>query len=343
MYLSSKAQTCGFEVSNQALRRVCGPYRVVCERWWEFRGSIRTQQVGSLELADISFSACTVVRDHRDEHYRGDQYFLVFQADGTARMRQRGSEATLRPGDCTLIDSRYPSVFETPNGFRQYSFHLPAQQFNERFGKRSLPLARTIPGDRGAGRLLSDVLASFVRNAPTLQGVDLTGMTLQLLSTALGLDEAPKADSSSERYAISPEEVAHYIDANIQYQELTPQHIADHFGISVRQLYRIVGVAGCTPAALIWKRRLEHAHTLLARSSSRTPIIEIALNCGFKDGAHFSRAYRKTFGHSPKVSRSAGLAIVSTGTGVNSGARRTKRVQTNAYAPISPNMIPNGI
>jgi AraC-like DNA-binding protein len=298
----------GFEASNEALRHICGAYRAVCDRWWEFRGSIRTRRVGSLDLADVNLSACTVIRDHRDEHYRGDQYFLVFQAEGTARMRQRGAEATLRPGDCTLIDSRFPSVFETPNGFRQYSFHLPAAQFNERFGRRSVPLARTIHGDRGAGRVLSELLASFVRNASTLQSVDLTAMTLHLLATALGVTEDAPIVGGIERYTVSPDEVSHYIDANIQHQELTPQHIADHFGISVRQLYRIVAIAGCTPAALIWRRRLEHARALLARSGSRTPIIEIALSCGFKDGAHFSRSYRKTFGHSPKVSRNAGLA-----------------------------------
>jgi AraC family transcriptional regulator, positive regulator of tynA and feaB len=300
----------GFEVSNEALRRICGAYRVACDRWWDFRGSLRTQRIGSLELADIRLSACTVIRDHRDEHYRGDQYFLVLQAAGTARMRQRGAEATLRPGDCTLIDSRFPSVFETQSGFRQFSFHLPAPQFNERFGKRALPLARTIHGDRGAGRLLSDLLTSFVRNAQELEGVDLTGMTLHLLSTTLGVSEDTPCVRSIERHAITAAEVTHYIDANIQHEDLTPQHIADHFNISARQLYRVVAEVGCTPAALIWKRRLEHARALLARSGSRTPIIEIALNCGFKDGAHFSRSYRKTFGHSPKAARSAGSEVM---------------------------------
>jgi transcriptional regulator GlxA family with amidase domain len=41
------------------------------------------------------------------------------------------------------------------------------------------------------------------------------------------------------------------------------------------------------------------------------PIIEIALNCGFKDGAHFSRAYRKMFGHPPRVSRNAAVITVA--------------------------------
>jgi AraC family transcriptional regulator, positive regulator of tynA and feaB len=300
-----------YESSNEQLRNVCGAYRVACDRWWEFRGSIRTHRVGSLELADITFSPCAVVRDHRDEHYRGDQYFLVLQADGSARMRQRGAEALLRPGDCTLIDSRYPSVFESAEGFRQYSFHLPAPQFNERFGTRKVPMAQTIHGDRGPGRVLSEVMNALVRNAPSLQGVELTDMTLQLVATALGTNAGEATVWDADRRAISAREVAHYIEANIREADLTPQRIADHFNISVRQLYRVVASAGCTPAALIWKHRLHHARALLEEGSSRAPIIEIALSCGFKDGAHFSRAYRKAFGQSPRASRGPATPAVA--------------------------------
>ena len=72
----------GYETSNLALQQVCGAYRVECDRWWDFRGDVRTKRIGSLDLAEITFSACTVIRDHRDEHYRGDQYFLVLFGTG---------------------------------------------------------------------------------------------------------------------------------------------------------------------------------------------------------------------------------------------------------------------
>ena len=294
------------EIYNETLRQVCGAYRVVCGRWWEFRGSIRTHDIGSLQLAEIGLSPCRVIRDHRDEHYRGDQLFLIYQAEGCTRMCQRSSEVTLLPGDSTLIDSRFPSVFESQEGFRQYSFHLPLPLVEEHFGRRPLPLAQPIHGDRGTGRLLSDLLSSLVRNASSLAGVELTGLTLQWLSTALGVNECGEGAHALERRAICAQAVARYINSHIDEQDLTPQGIATHFNVSLRQLYRIMSSAGSTPAAMIWKHRLERARVLLASSGQRVPIIEIALSCGFKDGAHFSRAYRKAFGHSPKASRTVG-------------------------------------
>lgn len=297
--------SCGedFEASNESLRRICGAYQLTCDRWWEFRGTIRAQKIGTLDVADVTVSPSCVVRDQRNTYYHGDQYFLVFQLQGTARMRQCGMEAVLQPGDSTIIDSRFPSVFEAPSGFRQFSFHLPTRPLHDRLRTKSVPCAHMIRADRGPGRLLSDMLRSFVMNAATLHGVDLTDMTLQLLSAALGLSPPAEATVELRHRSVDVREVSQFIDAHVQCADLSPQLVATHFNISVRQLYRIVAAHGYTPSGLIWRKRLEHAHRLLASNRARVPIIEIALSCGFKDGAHFSRSYRKMFGHSPRVSR----------------------------------------
>jgi AraC-like DNA-binding protein len=165
-----------------------------------------------------------------------------------------------------------------------------------------------------------------VRNASSLEGVELTDMTLQLVATALGTTIGEVTAGEAERRGISAREVSHFIEANIREPELTPQRIADHFNISVRQLYRVVASAGCTPAALIWKQRLNHARVLLEERTSRVPIIEIALNCGFKDGAHFSRAYRKAFGQSPRTSRAGWI------NGMSVQSKRTSEAEATVAA-----------
>ena len=292
-----------FEACNEALRRICGSYQVATERWWEFRGGIRTCRAGSLEFADVTLSSGRVVRDRDDRHCRGDQFFLILQASGAARMRQRGSEASLRPGDCTLIDSRFPSVFEVGPGFRQYSFHLPVSLMNDRFGGRALPLATTIRSDHGAGALLSELLRAVVSNAPTIGDLDLTGMTLELLATAFGPAAERGMPIQRARRAMNLHEITQFVDANMESPELSPKSIAAHFNTSVRRLYRLMRASGWTPASIIWSRRLDRARELLTQDAQRPPIMEVALTCGFKDGAHFSRAYRKAFGHPPKAER----------------------------------------
>jgi len=299
-----------YEASNDALSRICGAYRLTSERWWEFRGHVGTGKVGSLDFADVKFSDGAVIRDRCDARYLGDHYFLIFQTSGSARMRQRGNEAVLEAGDCTIIDSRFPSVFDVGPDFHQYSFHFSAELIHERFGRRPLPLARVISGRCCMSAVLSDLLSSFVRNATALEGVNLTGMTLHALSAAIGEDEGSVLGVELHG-APGLSEMIHYIDARVHDPDLTPACIASYFNTSLRGLYRLVAAAGSSPAALIWQRRLEQARKMLGNSNARVPILEVALSCGFKDGAHFSRAYRKAYGHPPKLARSgAGSAPV---------------------------------
>ncbi len=293
-----------FEACNSVINRVCGAYRVVCDRWWDFRGGIATGRVGSLEYADIRFSNGRVIKDGKlDQFYLGDRHFLVLQVAGSALMRQRGLEARLRPGDLTLIDSRFPSVFEVGKELRQYSFHLPADLLRDRFGAAKVPLATTINGARGAGGLLSDTLMSIVRHGESLQGVDLTELALNLLCRAVGIETSEARNGPLERTNVNVREISDYIGTQLHRHDLAPKDIAEYFNVSLRQLYRISYGAGCTPASLMWRLRLERARELLADRLSRTPITEIALSCGFKDMAHFSRSYRKTFGEAPRAAR----------------------------------------
>ena len=299
--------THGYEETREGLRKICGAYRLVPDDWKHFRGRVRAHRIGALELADVSFSSCRVVRDHRDEDYLGDHYYLVLQAKGSACMRQLGSSALLRPGDCTLIDSRYPSVFEyrselSPSpALRQYSFHLPSALFEALGNNERLPVARVIRGNRGVGRVLSNTLTSVLRNAPALRDVQLTEAVFQLLTAAIATD--PRREADPRLSAVSESDIRSYIAANVHRPTLTPQALAGHFAISARQLYRLMAPTGYTPAALIWRIRLEHARELLRQNDLRASVIEIALSCGFKDPAHFSRAYHKAFGHPPTASR----------------------------------------
>lgn len=73
-------------------------------------------------------------------------------------------------------------------------------------------------------------------------------------------------------------------------------------GISERQLERLFRRAmGCTPNRYYLDLRLRRARILLGQT--RMPVMEVALACGFATPAHFSRAYKRHFGHAPRAER----------------------------------------
>lgn len=79
--------------------------------------------------------------------------------------------------------------------------------------------------------------------------------------------------------------------------------------VTVRELAKVVGLSaghfsrrfkgsfGVSPRRWVIRDRLERAKTLMQRT--RSPLSQIAADCGFSDQSHLSRTFRAVVGSSP--------------------------------------------
>lgn len=80
------------------------------------------------------------------------------------------------------------------------------------------------------------------------------------------------------------------------------EFVAAHVGLGVRQLERLFkSEIGLTPSQFTLQMRLTHALHLI--ETTRDPIFDIALRCGFVNHSHFAHYFRTRFGHSPTQMR----------------------------------------
>ncbi|MFN2332288.1 MAG: helix-turn-helix domain-containing protein, partial [Halomonas sp.] len=85
-------------------------------------------------------------------------------------------------------------------------------------------------------------------------------------------------------------------------EPLTTAELAEHLGISRRQLERLFKKhLRAVPSRYYLDLRLQRARRLL-RESER-PAGEVALMTGFSSAAHFSTSYRNHFGLTPREER----------------------------------------
>ncbi len=78
--------------------------------------------------------------------------------------------------------------------------------------------------------------------------------------------------------------------------------LARQINTSSRELNRIFSKYAGKPPAAVWRdMRLAQGHWLLL-NSYRT-VTQIAMECGFADGAHFSRWFKRTYGETPREFR----------------------------------------
>lgn len=159
-----------------------------------------------------------------------------------------------------------------------------------------------LDGRAGAGRLVANHLQVFADEAASLtdaEGEVAIRAALLIVERALG-QETPTSDAQVEAIRRTVRETAiHHIRRNLMSPDLSVESIARASAASRSTLYRAFeghgGVAG-----QIQRLRLERAREALRlRRDGGPTITDIAFGHGFVSQAHFSRAYRARFGHSP--------------------------------------------
>jgi AraC family transcriptional regulator len=83
---------------------------------------------------------------------------------------------------------------------------------------------------------------------------------------------------------------------------LSLNHLAGEVGrhpVHVARTFR--EVFGCTIGAYARRARAEKAAALLR--STRRPLIDLALECGYGNASHFSRSFKAVFGVAPSAYR----------------------------------------
>jgi AraC-like DNA-binding protein len=97
------------------------------------------------------------------------------------------------------------------------------------------------------------------------------------------------------------QQILAFIHRYLSEPTLGPSEIASAMGISVRHLHRLFLLTGSSLGDYVRNRRLEGCRRDLANPYMRErSITEIAFFWGFSDSAHFSHAFKKQFGVSPR-------------------------------------------
>ena len=94
-------------------------------------------------------------------------------------------------------------------------------------------------------------------------------------------------------------QAAHFIEQRMD-DPPSAEAVARYVGLGRRQLERaFLAALGISPMAFQRRLRLDYGRWLLVNRPAN--VTQIALDCGFADGAHFSRDFRERFGMSPRL------------------------------------------
>jgi AraC-like DNA-binding protein len=279
-----------------------------------FYGRINWHKIGDVVLSDICSTRSVVARESRDIRPSADNLIQInFQLEGTGTVIQDGREVLTRPGEITLYDSARPYEMRFDGPFRQLSVDFPRALLQDRLNCSERVTARGFSGTDGPGRFLYSYVQSLVMgksDGDLLIAKYLQENLMELLGTALvALGQAgPHKDSDTKTMVLS--RVKAHIRANLSDVELSPVNTAKAHGLSLRKLHYLFENEGTTVSRFIQDSRLDQCRKEIeVGHMSERSICDIAMAWGFKDSAHFSRAFRTRFGLTPRECRAAGRAL----------------------------------
>jgi len=274
-----------------------------------FRGMIRAASVDEVHVTDLRATSHVVERTP-ELIARGDRSFfkVSLMLAGTGMLIQDDREAVLRPGDLAVYDTDRPYSLVFDEDFRTMVVMFPKHLISlppEMIGQLT---AVRISGQEGLGSMVVPYLTQLAGNLDQLAGTTgarLAHSALDLVSTVftreLGLDEV-----SADPHRALVQRIRSYIERNLASTDLGPASIASAHYISTRHLHGLFQEQGVTVSTWIRTRRLEQCRRdLLDPMLADRPVAAIAARWGFVDAAHFSRAFKTTFGISPSEYRAA--------------------------------------
>jgi AraC-like DNA-binding protein len=276
----------------------------------DFRARMVAGSLGAMRVVEASTPAgecarpATLIGDALH-----DLHAIEVVAKGRVMVEQDGRQARLAAGDLAFIDLSRPVRYAATASthvtvlFPRAMLPMPGTVLTEMTGTR-------IPGDRGAGALVSTLARQLPRHLDEHDTADearLSASIVDLIAVALAAraDAECRLPAQTRRQALRRQAYA-YVDAHLDDPHLSPAAIAASLHISDRYLHRLFESETITVAAWIRQRRLDRCRRDLRDPLQRhRPVAAIAARHGLPNGAHFSRIFKAAYGLTPAEYRAA--------------------------------------
>jgi AraC family transcriptional regulator len=127
-----------------------------------------------------------------------------------------------------------------------------------------------------------------------------------LLGVKRGVSNAESATQSESRGGLLAWELnrlVDYIEMHLAHK-ITAMDLACHIDVSLGRLFRAFKISlGVTPLQYVAWRRVEFVCMMM--TTTREPLSQLALACGFADQSHLCKLFRRAIGTSPAAWRRA--------------------------------------
>jgi AraC-like DNA-binding protein len=240
-----------------------------------------------------------------------DDLFLFVNSGGAFAASQRGEETEIAVGGAYLMSCAEPGEYRWPEGMKLTVIRAKQEPVAALARNACDNLGRAIRPDNEGLRLLIGYLRGL-HDAKPFSSAEVCALVTHhvqdLLALALGaMGDGRELARARGLRAARLKAVQTHIGRNLARPDLSPDFIAQRFGISLRTLQRVFEEEGTNFSEYLMEKRLARAYSALSnwQSGDAGGIADVALSSGFGNISYFNRAFRARYGVTPSDVKAA--------------------------------------
>lgn len=272
-----------------------------------FSARLSTLETGRISFTKIESSRHRVRRTSAAVNNRRTDFFkIVAPWKGSAVIHQLGRSAQAHPGQWIIYDTTQEYALEAPEWCEHLVVTLPKIFFSSNLRVFDGLMGSYVGGSSGASRVALDLMRSCFaecQSMPEALARHVVDQLAQMIQLSL-LDACNRTASLSPAELLKSRIKAH-VRQHVRNPELSIEGMADALHCSKRHLYNAFADEPASISQFIWQERLSLFRRELQQPGLRhCTLTEIALACGFANGAHLSRLFKQQMGITPAQYRS---------------------------------------
>ena len=273
-----------------------------------FEGFVKSITIGPVRIWSIQTTAHTVAAEKSLLSEDDALIAILIVKEGVLKLVQDHSQATLYSGDMAILQNNANFEITSLADAQVLICTLPQMlAFGRQINLFKLSGA-TLPHEAPLCSLLRVNVEEALDKSDRYSELDCSAWLAAFMALTAGLRSEPSTEALARHWRVDA--AIQMIEDAIDSPELDAEAISRHQNISRRRLDQLfVRETGLTLASQILEARLLHAASALGDKTQQTRhITDIAFDVGFKDTAHFSRAFKRRFDASPSEWRRKALS-----------------------------------
>jgi AraC-like DNA-binding protein len=277
----------------------------------DFHAEIVSYQIGSLSIDEINTTPYWIEKAGVGNC---NNVFICIQKEGELLVEAAGEQYCFVKDDafiiCTNHASRMTVKADTGHYNNYTAIAIPQKIIEKVFGFYNFKRPILIPAKEGVNAAFLDMLKLFCRHASAVEAETdgqniaaehlVNSLVNSLAAVLYSLPNPQIIDCSN--HDIHRNKIRQFVKANL-HTELNLGKIAKAVYLSPRYVHSLFSTEPVTLMKWVMNERLDRCRRELGSCSPGRSIKEIAYSWGFKGQVHFSHAFRKRFGISPKEYR----------------------------------------